>query len=143
MKEQLIAIFSFALILAIDVFISISIVRVIAIFFAEPNSYSWEFAYVSESPNATKYHESRDCKYLKQTSYKIELMSVEEAEDEELQPCKHCLKTSVSKQFDEYSALLMLPVFCLLLWGLEKIDKLLKEYTLRNPIVKKSRKKTR
>lgn len=119
-------------------FLSFQIVRFCASTFAEPDSYSWEYAYVSESPNAKCYHKEEDCKYLKSTKYDIVFLSVDEAEDYDLAPCKHCLKNSVKYQYDEFGCILITPVAAVLLWLISKLEKLFKSYTLRSPIIKRN-----
>lgn len=120
-----------------SMFIAIGIARICATLFATPDTSTWEFAYVSESPNAHSFHYSEDCNALRKTTYDIELMSVEEAEDYDYEPCRLCLKESKRKQWDDASVVLFFPVSCLVYWLINKIDRFRKEYKFRNPIVKR------
>lgn len=123
--------------LGLSVFISFQIVRVCAALFATPDASTWEFAYVSESPNAYSFHYSENCNALRKTTYDIELMSVEEAEDYDYEPCRLCLKESKRKQWDDAAGVLFIPVSCLIFWLINKIGRFHKEYKFRNPIIKR------
>lgn len=127
---------SFLAFLAGSVFIAFGIVRFCAAHFATPDPSTWEFAYVSESPNARCYHYSEDCKALRRTSYDIETLSIDEAE-KYYEPCSICLKESVRRQWDDAVGLLFIPVSCLIYWLINKIDIFNKKYKFRNPIVKR------
>lgn len=116
--------------------IPFGIVRFCAAHFATPDPSTWEFAYVSESPNARCYHYSEDCKALSRTSYDIETLSVDEAEIY-YEPCSFCLKESVREKWDDAIGLLFIPVSCLIYWLINKIDLFQKKYKFRNPIVKR------
>ena len=98
-------------------------VRLCANTFATPDSSTWESAYVSESPNAYSYHYSEHCKALMRTTYDIKRLSVDEAESYEYMPCGLCLKESVRYKWDDWAGLFSIPVGCLLLGLVEKIDK--------------------
>lgn len=117
--------------------IALGIVRLCASLFATPDSSTWEYVYVSESPNAYSYHCSENCKALRKTSYDIEILPVEKAEDYGYEPCKLCLKESVRKQWDDAVGLVLFPVCLVLYWLISKIDQFSKKYKLRNPIVKR------
>lgn len=117
--------------------IALGIVRFCAGKFATPDSSAWEFAYVSGSPNAHRYHYSEDCKALRKTSYGIETLSVEDAEDHDYEPCKLCLKETVSKQWDYAAVILFIPISCLIFGLIEKISQFHKKYKFRNPIVER------
>ena len=118
-------------------FITFGIVRFCAARFATPDPSTWEFAYVSESPNAHRYHYSEHCKALRRTTYDIEMLSVDEAEDYEYEPCGLCLKESVREQWDDAAGVVFIPVSCLLFGLINKIDQFNKKYKLRNQIVKR------
>lgn len=118
-------------------FLSYGIVRFCAACFATSDPTTWEVAYVSESPNAHRYHYSEHCKALTRTTYNIEMLSVDEAEDYEYEPCGLCLKESVRKQWDDAAGVVFIPVSCLLFGLINKIDQFNKKCKLRNPIVKR------
>ena len=120
--KNVLAVLAFFLWLGLSAFISSQLVRACAVTFATPNSHYWEIAYASESPNAKCYHKDEDCKYLKNTRYDIDILSVEEAEEFALIPCKHCLKNSVRYQYDEIGALLIAPIAGFLLWIIHKLE---------------------
>lgn len=105
--------------------------------FASPDTSTWEFAYVSESPNARCYHYSEQCKALRRTTYEIETLSVDEAEDYDYEPCSLCLKESVREKWDDAAGVIFIPVSCLLFGLVNKIGRFRKKYKFRNPIVKK------
>ncbi len=123
--------------LAGSMLISFGIVRFCAMNFATPDPSTWEFAYVSESPNARCYHYSEDCKALRRTYYDIETLSVDEAEDYDYEPCSFCLKESAHKKWDNAIGFLFMPVSCLMYWLINKIGLFNKKYKFRNPIVKR------
>lgn len=123
-------------ILAASMGIALWIVRLCASIFATPDSSTWEFAYVSESPNAHRYHYSEQCNALRRTTYDIEILSVDEAEDYDYEPCSLCLKESVREKWDDAAGLVFIPVSCLLFGLINKIEQFSKKYKLRNPIVK-------
>lgn len=129
-----IAFFAF---LASSMAIALGIVRLGASIFATPNPNLWEFVYVSDSPNAHRYHYSNNCKALSKTSYNIELLTIEEAEDYDYEPCKLCLEASVSHQWDEAAGILFFPVSCLVYWLINATHKFCKKYKFRNPIVRR------
>lgn len=135
--KSIIGFIAFCAILTGSAFIPFWIVRFCAVHFAVPDPTTWEFAYISESPNARCYHYSEDCKALRRTSYDIEMLSVDEAEDYDYEPCNICLKESVQKKWDDVACLLIFPLFCLLFALVNKIDQFNKKYKLRNPIVKR------
>lgn len=114
------------------------IVRMCAVLFANPDSSSWEYAFVSESPRAYSYHYSEDCKALRKTEYDIIASSVEEAEDFGYEPCSLCLKESVRYMWDDWACALVFPILCLILWIINKIERFHKLYKLRNPVVKRA-----
>ena len=119
---------AFVLFVAVSMFISHCIVRFSAKTFAEPDYTKWEEVYVSESPNAHRFHCSSDCKALKKTSYNIELLTVEEAEVEGFEPCQLCLKESCQHQWDEWVVFIFIPVSCLVYFLLGKVWKFIKKY---------------
>lgn len=123
-------------VLAVSMGIALRIVRMCASIFATPDSSTWEFAYVSESPNAHRYHYSEQCNALRRTTYDIETLSVDEAEDYDYEPCSLCLKESVREKWDDAAGLVFIPVSCLLFGLINKIEQFSKKYKLRNPIVK-------
>lgn len=120
-----------------SMYISLMSLRFCAARFASPDTSTWEFAYVSESPNAHSYHYSENCKALRNTSYNIETLSIEEAEDYDYVPCNICLKESARYQWDDAVGLLFIPVSCMIYWLINKIDLFHKKYKFRNPIVKR------
>lgn len=124
-------------ILAVSMGIALWIVRICASIFATPDSSTWEFAYVSESPNAHRYHYSEQCNALRRTTYDIETLSVDEAEDYDYEPCGLCLKESAREKWDDAAGLVFIPVSCLLFGLINKIEQFSKKYKLRNPIVKR------
>lgn len=117
--------------------IAFGIVRFCASMFATPNTYTWEFAYVSESPNAHRFHYTERCKALQRTTYEIETLSVDDAEDYGYEPCSLCLKESARTKWDEAAGLVFIPVSCLIFWIINKIDHFSKKYKLQNPIVRR------
>ena len=117
--------------------IALGIVRFCASMFASPDIYTWEFAYVSESPNAHRFHYTEQCKALRRTNCKIETLSVDEAADYDYEPCSLCMKESVREKWDDVAGLVFIPVSCLMFWLINKIDQISKKYKLRNPIVKR------
>lgn len=120
--------------LAVGYFASAGIVRVCASLFAKPDSSNWEYVYVSESPHARKYHHDTECKFLNQSSYDYNLMSVVDAEyDYDLEPCKYCLQKNLKHQYDNLIVPVSIAVYILLFLLIKQIDK----YTFRSPIVKK------
>ncbi len=124
-------------ILAGSMGIALGIVRLCASIFATPDSSTWEFAYVSESPNAHRYHYSELCNALRRTTYDIKTLSVDEAEDYDYEPCSLCLKESVREKWDDAAGLVFIPVSCWIFGLINKIDQFSKKYRLRNPIVKR------
>lgn len=54
------------------------------------NKSTYNVAFVSESPNARKYHLSEDCPFLKRTVYPIRQTSIDEAESYGYDLCKYC-----------------------------------------------------
>lgn len=76
-------------------------------------------------------------RFLRRTTYDIEMLSVDEAEDYEYEPCGLCLKESVREQWDDAAGVVFIPVSCLLFGLINKIDQFNKKYKLRNPIVKR------
>ena len=133
MKDVVAGVVFFA-VLIVSAAISIWGLSLCASTFATPDSSTWESAYVSESPNAHSYHYSEHCKALMRTTYDIKRLSVDEAEFYEYMPCSLCLKESVRHQWDGWAGLVSIPVGCLLLGLVEKINK---KYKFRNPIVKR------
>ena len=123
--------------LGVSMAISFGIVRYCAVLFATPDTSVWEFAYVSESPNAHRYHYSKDCKALRKTSYDIETLSVSEAEDYDYQPCNLCLEKSIRYQWDDAVGLFFIPVSCLIYGLINRIDQFCKKYKLRTPIIRR------
>lgn len=123
--------------LGVSMAVTFGIVRYCAVLFATPDTSTWEFAYVSESPNAHRYHYSMDCKALRNTSYDIETLSVNEAEDYDYQPCGLCLKKSIRYQWDDAVGLLFIPVSCLIYGLINKINQFHKKYKLRTPIIRR------
>lgn len=117
--------------------IAFVIVRFCASLFASPDTSSWEIVYVSESPNAHRYHYSEQCDALRRNTYEIENLSVDEAELYDYEPCAICLKESARTKWDEAVGLVFIPVSCLIFWLINKIDQLSKKYKLQNPIVKR------
>lgn len=117
--------------------ISLGIVRFFAGMFAEPNVYRWEIAYVSESPNARCFHYTEQCKALRHTTYEIESLSVDDAEDCGYEPCSLCLKESARKNWDDAAEFVFFPVIGLILLLIHKIDKFSKKYQFRSPIAKR------
>lgn len=117
--------------------IALGIVRFCAAHFATPDSSTWEYAYVSESPNAHRYHYSEQCNALQRTTFDIEVMSVDEAEDYDYEPCSLCLKESVGEQWDDAAGFLFIPVSCFIYWIINKIDLFHKKYKFRSPIVRR------
>lgn len=126
----------FFVFLGISWAISLGIVQYCAVLFATPDTSTWEFAYVSESPNAYSYHYSDDCKALRKTSYDIETLSVNDAEFYEYEPCRLCLKKSIRYQWDDTAGLIFIPISCLIYALINKIILISKKYKLRNPIVR-------
>lgn len=122
--------------------ISLWIVRLCAGAFATPEPDTWEFAYVSESPNAHCYHYSKHCISLRRTNYEIERLSVDEAEDYDYEPCKLCLRESAKEKWDDAAGLVFIPISCLVFWLIDKFFQFRKKYKLRSPIVKKQEYKT-
>lgn len=135
--KSVVGFIAFFAILAGSMAIALWVVRLCANIFATPDSSTWEYAYVSESPNAHRYHYSEHCKALRRTTYDIKMLSVDEAEDYEYEPCGLCLKESVRKQWDDAAGLVFIPVSCLLFGLINKIEQFSKKYKLRNPIVKR------
>lgn len=127
----------FASLLIGSAFISFGIVRFCAARFATPDPTTWEFAYVSESPNARCFHYSEDCRALGRTTYEIEAFSVDEAEGYGYEPCALCLKGSVREKWNDAAGLLFIPVSCLLFGLVNKMNQLCKKYKLRTPIVER------
>lgn len=117
--------------------ISLGIVRFCASMFATPDLYTWEFAYVSESPNAHRFHYTDQCRALQRTTYEIETLSVDEAVDYDYEPCSLCLKKSTQEKWDDAAGLFFIPVSCLIFWMIDKLDKFTKKYKLRSPIVRR------
>lgn len=135
--KNILGFLSFFAVLAGSMAIALWIVRLFASIFATPDSSTWEFAYVSESPNAHRYHYSEQCNALRRTTYDIETLSVDEAEDYDYEPCSLCLKESVREKWDDAAGLVFIPVSCLLFGLINKIEQFSKKYKLRNPIVKR------
>lgn len=98
-------------------YISLGIVRLYAKAFAEPNPYKWEWVYISTSPRAYTYHQKSDCKYLRKTTHKIDLVSVYDADEDGRTPCSYCLEESRRHQYDN-SALDVTPFVMMMLVGL-------------------------
>lgn len=117
--------------------IALGTVRLCAILFATPDSSTWDFAYVSESPNAHRYHYSEQCNALRRTTYNIRTLTMDEVEDYDYEPCNLCLKESVRKKWDDAAGLVFIPVSCLIFGLINKIEQFSKKYKLRNPIVKR------
>lgn len=130
-------ILSFFAFLVCSVIISLGMVRFCAARFAKPDPNTWEYAYVSESPNAHRYHYSEQCKALSRTVYDIEELSVDEAEFYEYEPCGICLKESTRRRWDGVVGFLAFPVGWLLYWLIIKVECVCKKYKLRNPIVRR------
>lgn len=128
---------AFFAVLAGSATIALWVVGLCAGIFATPDSSTWEFAYVSESHNAHRYHYSEQCNALRRTTYNIETLSVDEAEDYGYEPCSLCLKESVREKWDDAAGLVFIPVSCLIFGLINKIERLRKKYKLRNPIVKR------
>lgn len=139
-KNILIAI-GVGFVLVISGWISFQIPQFAASHFAVPNSSTWEFAYVSESPNAHCYHYSEDCTTLQNTLYNIEMLTVENAENLDYEPCKVCLKEAVCYQWNDVSCFLFIPIswllFLLINLLIKKQEHLTKTFKLRNPLVKR------
>ncbi len=135
--KSVVGFIAFFAVLAVSMGIALWIVRMCASIFATPDSSTWEFAYVSESPNAHRYHYSEQCNALRRTTYDIETLSVDEAEDYDYEPCSLCLKESVREKWDDAAGLVFIPVSCLLFGLINKIEQFSKKYKLRNPIVKR------
>lgn len=122
-------------------YISLGIVRLYAKAFAEPNPYKWEWVYISTSPRAYSYHQKSDCKYLRKTTHKIELVSVDDADEDGRTPCSYCLEESRRHQYDN-SALNVTPfVFILLLGLIALIERVFRKYSIKSPFVKKKERK--
>ena len=136
MKSLVEFIIGFAL-LGVSAIVALGIVRFCANIFATPDTDTWEFAYVSESPNARHFHYSEECKALRRTTYEIEILSVDEAEDYEYEPCSLCLKESAREKWDDVADIIFIPVSCLIVGLINKIEQFNKKYKLRNPIVKR------
>ena len=117
--------------------IALWIVRSCASIFATPNANTWEYAYISESPNAHRFHYSEDCMSLRHSIYNIEMLTVDDAENYGYKPCRLCLKQSVREKWDDAAGLVFIPVSCFIFWMLNKIDQFHKRYQFRNPIVKR------
>lgn len=128
---------AFFALLGVSMAIALGIVRVCASIFATPDIYTWEIAYVSESPNAHLFHYTAQCKTLLRTTYEIETLSVDEAEDYGYEPCSLCLKESARTKWDEATGLVFIPVSCLLFWLINKIDQFSEKYKLQNPIIRR------
>lgn len=128
---------AFLALLGVSMAIAFGIVRFCASMFATPDIYTWEFAYVSESPNAHRFHYTAQCKALQRTTYEIETLSVDDAEDYGYEPCSLCLKASVKDKWDDAAGLVFIPVSCLIFWLINKIDQFSKKYKLQNPIVRR------
>lgn len=135
--KSVVGFIAFFAVLAVSMGIALWIVRMCASIFATPDSSTWEFAYVSESPNAHRYNYSEQCNALRRTTYDIETLSVDEAEDYDYEPCSLCLKESVREKWDDAAGLVFIPVSCLLFGLINKIEQFSKKYKLRNPIVKR------
>lgn len=135
--KSVVGFIAFFAVLAVCMGIALWIVRMCASIFATPDSSTWESAYVSESPNAHRYHYSEQCNALRRTTYDIETLSVDEAEDYDYEPCSLCLKESVREKWDDAAGLVFIPVSCLLFGLINKIEQFSKKYKLRNPIVKR------
>ena len=135
--KKVVGVILFFAFLGVSMTISFGIVRYCAVLFATPNTSVWEFAYVSESPNAHKYHYSEDCKALRKTPYDIEMLSVREAEDYDYQPCNLCLEKLTRYQWDDAVGLFFIPVSCLILCLIDKIDQFRKKYKFHTPIIRR------
>lgn len=136
MRKLLVVVLYMAL-LAGSTFLPFGIVRFCAARFATPKPYMWELTYVSESPNAYCYHYSEDCKALRRTTYDIDVLLVDEAEELGYEPCSMCLRESVRKEWDGFACLLMLLVGLLIFWMICKVDRFHREYKFRSPIEKR------
>lgn len=93
---------------------SLGIARLCASVFAEPNLYSWDFVYVSQSPNAHCYHHDLKCEGLRQSKYEIDNILLSEAEDMGRRPCTYCLEKDKLHQFDDAAPYLIMPVIALM-----------------------------
>lgn len=121
---------AFFAVLAGSMAIALWVVRLCVSMFATPDSSTWEFAYVSESPNAYCYHYSEQCNALRRTTYDIETLSVDEAEDYDYEPCGLCLKESVREKWDDAAGWLFIPVSCVIFGLINKIEQFSKKYKL-------------
>ena len=114
-------------------------VRFFSARFAEPTSKFWEDAYYSTSPRATKYHYSKDCKFLNSTRFEIEDTYIEDAEKWlDLEPCKNCLEYSKKFQNDDLIFLVTVPVAIFLIWSYFRILKISKNYKFQSPLIKRT-----
>ncbi len=113
------------------------IIRFCAVSFIKPDPHMWEITFVSESPDAYCYHYSKVCKALSRTTYDIDAMSVEDAEEYDYKPCKLCLEESVRYELDDWGCLLIFPIILVSSVFLNELDKLCRKYKFRNPIVKR------
>lgn len=125
--------------MAISLATSLWVVRFCAASFAHPDASKWEYAYVSESPHAYRFHYSRECDALRRTSYEVDALSPKEAESHDYTPCKLCLKNSVRYQWDDWAIFLFFPIFGLFVMLIGKMDKFIQSYKFQSPIVRRHR----
>lgn len=126
-----------ALVIVLSGLIAAHVPRMVASNFASADYVFWENCYISESPNATKFHYSPSCRYLRLSEYEVEVYDIYEAEDMGFEPCKSCLKQSAKYQYDVFAPFLFIPVTIFMFWLIFRVANISTKYKLRNPIVKR------
>lgn len=137
-KGNIIAAILYVGIFIASYYISLGIVRLYART-VEPNTLEWHDVFVSLSPRAEKYHRYSDCKFLNQTVYETDIISVSYAESLNRTPCRFCIEKYRKHQYDKYAWYLYTPILILLFILLAVFDSMSKKYELRSPIVKKTK----
>ena len=116
--------------------LSYFLVRTGASIFAGPNEHMHEIVCISESPNSKCYHYDSDCKMLNQSHFKVKDIIASEAEEKGYTLCKHCLKLSVRYQWDGAVPYVCVALCWIFIFGYERINNLLNNYTFQSPIKK-------